>query len=582
MNPKSPSISHPIRFLLGKFPWHVLALFLAILVQAFLTGIFALAIAPIADLVLNSGGGSSKVTAFVTTLFNSLNIPFSLSSLLITTSFVVLLSGISSVITKYVSALVKFDVLQNLLSESISDLLNANYSFLQSERIGVLLSSFQKEVDKIGDIFGQSISAVVAVIQIAILFAVPFLINPTLALGFAVAGIVATSPLWLLHRISDRLGMRSTATMNRVSSILHELLTSLKLIIAFGRSNQTLDRYRSAYKAHAQAAVLLTTLVGGVSALVVPIGTIAVLFVFYHAHIESTEVGDIALTLFAFMKILPQLGTVLKIKVTIEGFIPAFQQVTELNNRAVLARESSAGRDIDNLHENISFEDVHFSYAPGLPLIRGLSMKIKKGQTVAIVGASGSGKTTICDLLLGLYTPDEGSILIDGTPLKDIAIPKWREMIGYVPQDSQLFDTTIRKNLHWGQSDLTEDAINSACDQANALGFISRLPNGLDTVVGDRGSKLSGGQRQRIALARALCRSPKILILDEATSSLDIESENSIKAALNKLHGSITIIIVAHRLETIKGVDYVFRFDKGLLTDQGRYAPLFSDHSIDG
>ena len=186
---------------------------------------------------------------------------------------------------------------------------------------------------------------------------------------------------------------------------------------------------------------------------------------------------------------------------------------------------------------------------------------------MAIVGPSGSGKTTLADLILGLLSPTEGTIFIDGQPLEDELVHHWRSSIGYVPQETFLFHDTVRHNLLWAKRDATEDELWKAIELAAAAGFVSALPDGLDTVVGDRGIRLSGGERQRLALARALLRRPTLLLLDEATSSLDTANELRIQEAIEGLHGELTMVVIAHRLSTIRRADSIVVLDRGQVVE---------------
>ena len=206
-------------------------------------------------------------------------------------------------------------------------------------------------------------------------------------------------------------------------------------------------------------------------------------------------------------------------------------------------------------------ESVSFGYEDvAEPALGSVTLRIPAGRTTAIVGPSGSGKSTLADLLLGLIVPAEGRVLVDETPLTPELLPAWRDQIGYVPQDSFHFHDTVRANLLWARPEASEAELQEALEVA-AAGFVTRLPQGLDTVLGDRGVRLSGGERQRIALARALLRRPAMLILDEATSSLDSENERRVQDAIERLHGRLTILVITHRLTTVRLADSIHVLD---------------------
>ncbi|HON56146.1 MAG TPA: ATP-binding cassette domain-containing protein, partial [bacterium] len=229
---------------------------------------------------------------------------------------------------------------------------------------------------------------------------------------------------------------------------------------------------------------------------------------------------------------------------------------------------------IKEFNKNIIFQNVYFSYLKDVPVLKNINIEFEKGKNTAIIGATGSGKSTIVSLLLRFYDVNKGKIIIDDVDLKEIKIGSWLNLISYVPQDVFLFNVSIKENILFGRLDASDDEVIEAAKLANAHNFIMRLPNKYDTIIGERGVKLSGGQKQMIALARALVKKPQILILDEATSSLDNESEKLIQDSINKISKHITIIAIAHRLSTIINSDKIIVLDKGEIKEIGRHFDL--------
>ena len=229
----------------------------------------------------------------------------------------------------------------------------------------------------------------------------------------------------------------------------------------------------------------------------------------------------------------------------------------------------------ENLNRNIRLQDVYFAYAKSNHVLKKLNLSCEKRKTTALVGSSGAGKSTIIDILLMLYPIGQGDILVDGHKLHNIKKRDWLSRIGFVSQDTFIFNASIRENIKAGKEGSTDDEMIRAARFAFADEFISEMPEGYDSIVGDRGLKLSGGQRQRIAIARALIRNPDIIIFDEATSALDSISERKIKTAISELGKTKTILISAHRLTTVQDADYIYVLDNGCIVEEGTHETLF-------
>jgi ABC-type multidrug transport system fused ATPase/permease subunit len=224
--------------------------------------------------------------------------------------------------------------------------------------------------------------------------------------------------------------------------------------------------------------------------------------------------------------------------------------------------------------DSIELDNVSFAYGADHPVLRQVSLSIPHGGSTAIVGASGVGKTTVIDLIMGLLRPDSGDVLVDGFSLRDVRLKDWRRQIGYVPQDASFFHATVAENIAWGFEGASREDIIEAAKLADADEFILGFPEGYDTIIGDRGMRMSGGQRQRLGLARAIVRKPSILVLDEATSALDAESEEKVQSAVERLTGTLTVLIVTHRLATVRGCGLIHVLDGGALIESGSWDEL--------
>jgi ATP-binding cassette subfamily C protein len=287
--------------------------------------------------------------------------------------------------------------------------------------------------------------------------------------------------------------------------------------------------------------------------------------------------SELLVLAFIFMRLVPQINGVQRDVQIAAQSLPALEDLAAFTESCECAGEplAGAGHQRASIGIGVVFERVSFTYpGTGPEVLHDVSLEIPSRSTTALVGVSGAGKTTLADLAIGLIAPTSGSVLVDGKPISGVSLRRWRNAVAMVPQDPFLFHDTIRANLLWGRPDADEDDLWAALGLAAASDFVAALGDGLDTVVGDRGTRLSGGERQRLALARALLRRPELLVLDEATSSLDTEHELVIRTALAGLRGELTIIVIAHRLSTVSHADRIVVVDDGRVVEAGTWDEL--------
>ncbi|RKQ33474.1 ABC transporter ATP-binding protein [Oceanobacillus halophilus] len=306
---------------------------------------------------------------------------------------------------------------------------------------------------------------------------------------------------------------------------------------------------------------------------------IIAVFIYFALIMFNAQAAQLLLVIAIFSRLWPRVAGIQATLEQIATTIPSFQVVKSLQHECEVAREyTSQAFDNNRLDvmKSIQCQNVSFRYSQNKSnyALRDVYITIPANQMTAFVGPSGAGKSTLIDILMGLNQPEEGKVYIDGNVLTTDKLLSLRRAISYVPQDPFLFNTSIRENLQLVKTDATEVEMWEALEFSSALGFVQNLPNGLDTVIGDRGIKLSGGERQRLVLARAILRKPSILVLDEATSALDTENEANIQQALERLKGKMTIIVIAHRLSTIKNADQVVVLDEGRVIQQGGFSQL--------
>lgn len=297
----------------------------------------------------------------------------------------------------------------------------------------------------------------------------------------------------------------------------------------------------------------------------------------------SLSIGDLTSFIIYTMFIGASVGGLGEMYSQIQKAIGASERVLEILEEEQEGDEPNKNENIDQCQGDIEFKDVCFSYPTRkeIEVLKGINLKISNGSKIALVGHSGAGKSTIIQLLLRFYNPDSGTILLDGKDVTKLSLKNYRHHVGMVPQEVILFGGTIKENIAYGRPEADFEEIVEAARKANALQFIESFPDAFETRVGERGIKLSGGQRQRIAIARALLKDPKILVLDEATSSLDAESEMLVQEALDELMKNRTTIIIAHRLATIRKVDKIFVINDGKIEEEGLHDELaFKEEGI--
>lgn len=419
-------------------------------------------------------------------------------------------------------------------------------------------------------------------IEIALFLAVLFSYSPFLTMIAFSTSIGSLLIIKLSTKAIKMYASRMLFSMHALTSLIQEMISGIRLVKTTASEDKATNQFEQETQRYVKASVKNQKLVDLVPVLneILAISALcAVLYVggnqVYDKELKPQELMTFLFALFSIMSPIAQLTNT---PAVIQKGIVAAETVFDIIDQQPTVKNGNTS--IHSFTSSITVDNLHFSYDGNHEVLHDIHLNIDKGKTIALVGQSGSGKSTMSDLIVRLYDPNKGSICIDGINIKEFSIEEYRQLFGIVSQDSFLFNDTIAENICFGKNIISEDEMIYAAKMANAHDFIISLPMGYQTKIGDRGVLLSGGQKQRLAIARALVRKPQILIFDEATSALDAESEHLVQEAIhNLLHGR-TALIIAHRLSTIIDADCIYVFDNGSIAESGTHKELLEKGGI--
>jgi ABC-type multidrug transport system fused ATPase/permease subunit len=469
--------------------------------------------------------------------------------------------------------------LQDLRVELFEHLQRLSIGFYSRNRAGVLISRLTNDIQALDQLVTEGIStlfsATLTLIGTAVIL---FVLDPNLALI-----TFLTFPVLLVASVAFRLASAGAYRLTRekiaqVTAYLQETLSGVRVVRAFGQEPRHRTRFAELNDEHREAnmkTVYLNAAYFPSVELLSAVATAAILIYGGNEVIDGTvTIGVLATFVFYLQSFFDPIQSLSQLYTTYQAGMAALDKIFELLDEEPDVADKPDAVELPRVRGEIRFDDVTFSYGGDALALDHVSLDVPPGQTLALVGATGAGKSTLAKLVARFYDPDEGRVLIDGHDLRDVTERSLRSQLGIVPQESFLFSGTIRDNIAFGRPDATEEDVRAAAQAVGAHDFIVRLPDGYDTEVGERGGHLSAGQRQLVAFARAAAADPRILILDEATSNVDVRTEAQIERGLRRLLAGRTAIVIAHRLSTIRGAGRIVVLDHGGIAEQGTHDEL--------
>lgn len=542
--------------------------FFLMLVQGATSSIGLLLLVPLLSLIGFQFGVAidSGLAGIMERLFAGIGFSLTLPIILLTYIIIVSITAMIRYQLSVMSVTLQQNYICYIRNRLYRAILHSHWQFIVHRKMSDFTHSLTGEVQTIGNVAQQILSLFSQIILTAFYISLSFFLSWQMSLVAMVCAGGLMLLLLPLNRIIYGSGQVRVFNFKMIFQMITEQLSSLKMIKSYASEKHYADQVEQVGIALEQQQIQMTK-VNALTQLVYMVGAVIAFSLLFYVAIEWLAIGSatLFLLLLIFSRLLPQVATIQQTVQRLIHQLPAFENVQNLilDCEADQESEETSGLQVPRLMEKIRLDDVSFHYQnQQVAVIEHLSLEILCNQSVALVGPSGAGKSTLADLIAGLLTPSSGRIYCDATVLEKAHRLAWRSSLAYVTQEVFLFHDTIRSNLSWVASDVSDEDIWQMLRLAAADEFVANLPHGLETLIGDRGVRLSGGERQRLALARALLSKPQLLILDEATSALDYENERKIQQALARLQGKLTIVIIAHRETTIEHVDHIIRLAK--------------------
>ena len=470
-----------------------------------------------------------------------------------------------------------------LRNEIFAHLQSLHIAFFDHRKTGQLMSAISNDVPAVNAVLTVVQDSITAPVLVVVGTGLLFWLNWKLALVACICLPPIAAVIVRATRRTRRYAGQVQANLAQVSEHAEETLSGIRVVRSFGNEEYEIARFMEKSSSVTRAILrnLRTRL--AMVPLVELLGALAIILVLWVAGVQivtdqqaAFTTGDMLFFVMALQQVANGCKNLGQISVNLTASTVAADRVFTLLSCKSEIVDKPEAVELDRVQGRVVFDDVSFGYSAGIPVLAGISFVMEPGEVVAVVGPTGAGKTTIAALIPRFYDVMSGSLRVDGVDIRDCTLKSLRRQIGIVPQETVLFAGTVRENIAYGRLGSTDEEITAAAKMANAWEFIERMPEGMETRIGERGVTLSGGQRQRIAIARAVLRDPRILILDEATSSLDTQSEALVQDALQKLVAHRTTLVIAHRLSTIRNANKILVIKEGHIVESGPHEELLA------